>query len=295
MAAADTTGDGVPEIITGAGPSGGPHVRVIEFNGGALRELASFYAYDAAFAGGVFVAGGDVDGDGLAEVITGAGPSAGPHVRAFSLAGGTPTEVASFFAYDPAFAGGVSVAAGDVTGDGVAEIITGAGPGGGPHVRAFSLAGGGVTEVASFFAYDRAFTGAVHVAAADLTGDGVAEIITGAGPGGSPHVRAFGVAGGVTEVASFFAYNPAFGGGVYVAAAATPRGEVAMAAARIIDSLAYGLANPSPVALMQLACSSPALRYLSPNGGRRHTSRASTPRHFDPPVLEETKKRRFPV
>jgi uncharacterized repeat protein (TIGR01451 family) len=295
VAAADTTGDGVAEIITGAGPFGGPQVRVIEFNGGALTELASFYAYDVAFAGGVFVAGGDVDGDGLAEVITGAGPSAGPHVRAFSLAGGTPTEVASFFAYDPAFAGGVSVAAGDVTGDGVAEIITGAGPGGGPHVRAFSLAAGGVTEVASFFAYDPAFTGAVHVAAADLTGDGVAEIITGAGPGGSPHVRAFGVAGGVAEVASFFAYDPAFGGGVYVAAAATPRGEVAMAAARIIDSLAYGLANPSPVTLMQLACSSPALRYLSPNGGRRDATRASPPRHFDPPVLEETKKRRFPV
>ena len=89
------------------------------------------------------------------------------------------TEVASFYAYDPAFTGGVDVAAADVTGDGVAEIITGAGPGGGPHVRAFSLAGGVVTEVASFYAYDPAFTGGVHVAAADLTGDGVAEIITG--------------------------------------------------------------------------------------------------------------------
>ena len=75
------------------------------------------------------------------------------------------TEVASFFAYDPAFPGGVSVAAADLTGDGVAEIITGAGPGGGPHVRAFSLAGGVVTEVASFFAYDPAFPGGVHVAA----------------------------------------------------------------------------------------------------------------------------------
>jgi hypothetical protein len=105
----------------------------------------------------------------VAEIITGAGrPGGGPHVRAFSLAGGTPTEVASFFAYDPAFSGGVTVAAADLTGDGVAEIISGAGPGGGPHVRAFSLAGGTPTEVASFFAYDPAFSGGVSVAAADL-------------------------------------------------------------------------------------------------------------------------------
>ena len=105
-------------------------------------------------------------------------------MRAFSLAGGAVTEVASFYAYDPWFTGGVDVAAADLTGDGVAEIITGAGPGGGPHVRAFSLAGGGVTEVASFYAYDPGFPGGVHVAAADLTGDGVAEIIAGAGPSG---------------------------------------------------------------------------------------------------------------
>jgi hypothetical protein len=82
------------------------------------------------------------------------------------------TEVAGFYAYDPAFPGGVSVAVGDLNGDGVAEIITGAGPGGGPHVKAFSLAGGVVTEVASFYAYDPAFPGGVHVADADLTGDG---------------------------------------------------------------------------------------------------------------------------
>ena len=107
-----------------------------------VTGLASFYAYDPTFPGGVFVACGDVTGDGLAEVITGAGPGGGPHVRAFSFAGGVVTEVASFFAYDPAFPGGVTVAAADLTGDGVAEIITGAGPGGGPHVRAFSLAGG---------------------------------------------------------------------------------------------------------------------------------------------------------
>ncbi len=219
VAAGDVTGDGVADIITAPRAGGGPHIRVFSVAGGVVTEVASFFAYDPALTGGVFVAAGDVTGDGVAEIITGAGSGGGPHVRAFSMAGGVLTEVASFFAYDPAFTGGVSVAAGDVTGDGVAEVITGAGQGGGPHIRAFSVTGGLVTAVSSFFAYDPAFTGGVLVAAGDMTGDGVAEIITGAGAGGGPHVRAFNLAGSLTGVASFFPYDPAFTGGVRVAAA----------------------------------------------------------------------------
>ncbi|HEU4688191.1 MAG TPA: VCBS repeat-containing protein, partial [Vicinamibacterales bacterium] len=159
----DVNGDGTMDIITGAGPGGGPHVIVL--NGTDLSYLASFFAYDPAFTGGVTVAAGDLDGDGRAEVITGAGRGGGPHVRAFRIEA-TPIEVASFYAYDPRFIGGVTVAAGDVDGDGVSEIITGAGPGGGPHVRVIS----GTTtpvEVASFFAYEPAFPGGVRVAAGD--------------------------------------------------------------------------------------------------------------------------------
>ena len=113
-------------------------------------ELASFFAYDPAFGGGVTVAAGDVDGDGRADIITGAGPGGGPHVKVFS--GADLSELASFFAYDAAFGGGVNVAAGDVNGDGLADIVTGAGLGGGPHVKVFS--GADLSELASFFAYD---------------------------------------------------------------------------------------------------------------------------------------------
>jgi Bacterial Ig-like domain/Bacterial Ig domain/FG-GAP-like repeat len=209
VALGDVTGDGVLDIITAAGPGGGPHVRV--WNGTDLTEVGGFFAYDPAFTGGVFVAAGDVTGDGKADIITGAGVGGGPHVRVFD--GATFAEVGGFFAYDPAFPGGVFVAAGDVTGDGVADIVTGAGPGGGPHVRIWN--GTTLTEVGGFFAYDPAFSGGVHVAVGDITGDGKAEIVTGAGPSGGPHVRVWNGAD-LTEVGGFFAYDPAFGGGVVV-------------------------------------------------------------------------------
>ena len=312
-------GDGLADVITGAGPGGGPHVRVFSLARRHVTELASFYAYDPAFTGGVHVAAADTTGDGVAEIITGAGPGGGPHVRVFEFSGGALTESRELLRLRRLRSqAGYSSRAATSTGDGLAEVITGAGPGGGPHVRVFSLRGGTLTDIASFYAYDPAFRGGVHVAAADTTGDGVAEIITGAGPSGGPHVRVFGFNGGaLTElasfyaydwhspaasslpaatsrrrdcrgdhrrgagggphvrvfdlgggsplsIASFFAYDPAFIGGVRVASAATPRGGVAMAAApgsagravnghdvngmvlaRITDSLAYGLADTS--------------------------------------------------
>ena len=45
---------GRDEIATGAGPGGGPHLRVLNLSTGV--ELASFYAYDPDFGGGVSVA-----------------------------------------------------------------------------------------------------------------------------------------------------------------------------------------------------------------------------------------------
>ena len=210
VACGDVDGDGRADVVTGAGPAGGPHVRAFSLAGGAPVEIASFYAFDPAFGGGVRVAVSDVDGDGMADIIAGAGPGGGPHVRAFSLAGGAPSEIASFYAYDPGFAGGVFVAAGDVTGDGRASIITGTYREGGP-LRVFDVGPSGVTERTSFFPYFAPFLGPVHVGAADINGDGTAEILTGAGPFGGPHVRAFSLAGGaLTELASFYAYDPPF-------------------------------------------------------------------------------------
>jgi hypothetical protein len=70
--------------------------------------LASYFAYAPTFTGGVRVSVvPDVNGDGLADVVTAAGPGGGPHTKVYS--GTSATVLDSFFAYDPAFLGGVFV------------------------------------------------------------------------------------------------------------------------------------------------------------------------------------------
>ena len=209
VAAGDLNGDGFDDIITGAGPGGvGGHVKVFDGMSGTL--LRSFFAYDG-FTGGVYVAAGDVNNDGVSDIITGADGGVGGHVKVFDGTSGTLLQ--SFFAYD-GFSGGVRVAAGDLNGDGFDDIITGAGPGGvGGHVKVFDGMSG--TLLRSFFAYD-GFTGGVYVAAGDVNNDGVSDIITGADGGVGGHVKVFDGTSG-TLLQSFFAYD-GFSGGVRVAA-----------------------------------------------------------------------------
>ena len=187
-------------------PGGGPHVRVWS----GTSEQGGFFAYDPAFGGGVNVAVGDVLGDDAPEIVTGAGVGGAPHVRVFSMDG---VPISGFYAYDFAFGGGVSIAVADVLGDAKAEIVTGPALGGGPHVRVFNGSGG---EHFGFFAYDPAFTLGIRVAAGEVSGGGPAEIVVGPAPGGGPHVRVFNGTGNVQN--EWFAYDPAFPGGVNVAA-----------------------------------------------------------------------------
>jgi hypothetical protein len=96
-----------PGAFTGAGAGGGPHVKVFD-GSNVINVLTSFFAYGMNFTGGVSVATADVNGDGKADIITGAGPGGGPNVKAFS--GSNPASLLdNFFAYDPAFLGGVFV------------------------------------------------------------------------------------------------------------------------------------------------------------------------------------------
>jgi len=200
VACGDIDGDGYDEIVTGAGPGAvfGPHVRGWNVDGGTAAAMpgVSFLAYGTP-RWGVNATCADIDGDGYDEIVTGAGPGAvfGPHVRGWNVDGGAaaPIPGISYFAYGT-LKWGVNLAGGDIDGDGIDEIITGAGPGAvfGPHVRGWNYDGGSLAAIpaVSFFAYGTNQFG-VNVSAADVDGDGIDEIITspGPGPGFTAHIR----------------------------------------------------------------------------------------------------------
>jgi fibronectin-binding autotransporter adhesin len=105
-----------------------------------------------AGTGGAWVAAGDLDGDGKAEVIVSAGSS--PKVEVFDGATGARTN--TFSPYGPKHKGGVRVAAADVDGDGLLEVVT-ASANGLSRVRAFHA--GDATPVLDFLPMDGNFDG----------------------------------------------------------------------------------------------------------------------------------------
>jgi hypothetical protein len=255
VALGDVNGDGFEDLIVGSA-SGAPHVKV--YDGKALANgtftaanaeshlITQFMAYDPKFGVGVNVAAAYVKGTPNADIIT--GPTFGnPHVKVYdsdALANGTfsaahpdASLLAQWFAYSVNFNIGVTVAGGDVEGDGFADVVTGAASGN-PHVKVYSgraihnhtLNGLNPDSslVTSFMPYATGSGLGVNVAVGDVNGDGFADVITGP-TRSSPQVRVFNgraMANGTfaashpdaSRLDQFFAFDPKFGTGVALAA-----------------------------------------------------------------------------
>jgi hypothetical protein len=218
-----------PIYVTGAGAGGGPAVNV--YSGLDNSLITSFFAFEEDFTGGVQTAVADVNNDGISDVIVGAGEGGGPRVIVYNGSTNFTTQLFDFFAFSTEFSGGVDVAAGDFNADGFADIVVGAGPGGGPQVSIFDGQTGNV--LTQFFAYDQSFRGGVTVAVGDVDGSSFNSVITGAGAGGGSHVKSFRnsrffdmddtpiLPGNqsitMNQTGEFMAYETAYTGGVQVA------------------------------------------------------------------------------
>ena len=176
--------------------------------------IKDIMVYSPNFTGGVVTALGDVNHDGVIDLIAGPGPGGGPNIKVISGVDFS-TVLFNFFAFEPTFSGGVTLASGDIDGDLYADILVGAGPGGGPRIKVFS--GKNLTVLRDFFAFEPTFSGGVTIATGLINSDLQVDILVGAGPGGGPRLKVFeGASLGV--LMDFFVYDAAFRGGINVAA-----------------------------------------------------------------------------
>lgn len=184
-----------PEVATGSedilkysftvfgAPSGVlPTVDVRRADG---SEYAKFAAYSSNFRGGVRVATINNDHDTIPEIVTGAGESGGPHVRVFKAFGAVASE---FFAYDKSSSYGVSVAVGDINGDGEDDIVTAVGEGVSQDIIAWSERG---EEIFRFPASAFPSSSALTVSTADIDEDFADEVVVSGMIDGVEHVALY--------------------------------------------------------------------------------------------------------
>lgn len=174
---------------------------------GSLNSLfaAGFLPEAPTYKSGIYVAAGDLNGDGSIQLVT-SRSSTVPNVEVFNttdLLIGNTAPIAKFNPYTSKYLTGAQIAVGDVDGDTAAEIVTAPGSGQSPLVEVFnfdevqsqltnSLP---VIPARSFLGFEAGFKNGVSLTVGDFDGPdvngAVDQIALGAGTNGASRVRIF--------------------------------------------------------------------------------------------------------
>jgi len=169
----------------------------------------------------------------VGTVVQGATPSLVISAKVTRPTGGTVTNTATVSAteYDPDSSNNTSTAEILVPASGVI-VGTDIGCETGPFVRVVDP-DTGADRIVPFFAYEPSFRGGARVYGADVTGDGIPEILTAPGPGRPGEVRVFSDTGSPLPQFNFFPFGRAYTGGLEIAAGSiTAAGRIQIVAAQ---------------------------------------------------------------
>ncbi|MCA9387659.1 MAG: VCBS repeat-containing protein, partial [Candidatus Andersenbacteria bacterium] len=185
VACGEINGTGNKELLVAASRGGGPQVTIHEPSG---NIIANFFAYGEAFRGGVNIATADMNGDGKDEIIT-APENGAPQIQTFRVVPGQVERInPGFYAFHPDFRGGLSIAGGDINGDGELEYAAAQRTNGQAWVKIYNRRD---ELLDTFLAYRGSYQGGANIAMGDVDGDGKDEVITIPTAEGLPEIKVF--------------------------------------------------------------------------------------------------------
>jgi cyclophilin family peptidyl-prolyl cis-trans isomerase len=214
-----------------------PVVQLVNAETGAV--LAQATVFEPGFRGGVRVGMGDLDNNGIPEIVVASGAGRVGEIRVFRqrVTGGTTTlrELPAYrtLPFGARYTGGVEVAVGDVDGNGRDDLVAAMARGAGTVSVFRSVTGADPIENApyrTFTPFDARFDGGATVAVADvgtfvagrLTNAAVAdkrvEIVVGSGAGMQSTVRVYDISATPRAVTTILPFAASLRGGVSVSA-----------------------------------------------------------------------------
>jgi len=208
------------DIFATAPDAGTSSAAVVKVYDAETAELLTTVApFGNSFKGGVRVATGDLNCDGLPDVIVAPGPGNDPAVKIYDGApdanGNQPAPLlTSFSVFPTTFKGGVNLAVGDVNGDGHNDLVVASDTGGPPQLKVLDGQYVLTTHAllgSPFNAFPATFLGGVSVAVGDINNDGYADIVTVSGAGMATTLKVFD-GNGYGLVKSFTPFGPGVAG-----------------------------------------------------------------------------------